>query len=88
MRLAIHGTRHSRIFHLVAINQYKSRDAKPTETLGIYDPALHLGQTMKKMEWSVGRIKYWLGVGAVPSKTVVKLLEAVSSHILRMVFVS
>ncbi|KAF9513897.1 hypothetical protein BS47DRAFT_910707 [Hydnum rufescens UP504] len=29
----------------------------------------------RRVEWSVDRIKYWLGVGAQPSKTVVELLE-------------
>jgi len=32
----------------------------------------------KKVEWDVGRINYWLGVGAQPTKSVVKLLERVS----------
>lgn len=45
------------------------------ELLGIYDPALKLGDTHKTVKWSVDRIKYWLGVGALPSKSVVKLLE-------------
>jgi len=70
----MHGRRHRQIFHLVAINAQKARDAKPIETLGIYDPAMTL-QKHKTVEWSVNRIKYWLGVGALPSKTVVRLLE-------------
>lgn len=45
------------------------------ELLGIYDPALKLGDSHKTVKWSVDRIKYWLGVGALPSKSVVKLLE-------------
>ncbi|OAX44192.1 ribosomal protein S16 [Rhizopogon vinicolor AM-OR11-026] len=75
LRMAMHGQRHNRIFHLVAINQRARRDAKPMELLGIYDPALKLGETHKTVKWSVDRIKYWLGVGALPSKSVVKLLE-------------
>ncbi|KAK7059052.1 hypothetical protein VNI00_001676 [Paramarasmius palmivorus] len=76
LRLAVHGRRHDRIFHLVAINQRARRNAKPTELLGIYDPRVKPGgRDHKTMEWSVGRIRYWLDVGAVPSKTVVKLLE-------------
>lgn len=31
----------------------------------------------KKVEWNVKRIRYWLGVGAEPTRTVVKLLERV-----------
>jgi small subunit ribosomal protein S16 len=31
----------------------------------------------KRIEWDVERIRWWLGVGAQPTKTVVKLLERV-----------
>lgn len=79
IRLAMHGRRHKHVFHLVAINSLKARDAKPIETLGIYDPSMTLDEKHKTVEWSVNRIKYWLGVGATPSKTVVRLLEMVRS---------
>ncbi|KAF7985271.1 hypothetical protein HWV62_6409 [Athelia sp. TMB] len=75
LRLAMHGRKHARIFHLVAIRDQKARNAKPIELLGIYDPAMTLGEKYKTVEWSVDRIKYWLGVGAMPSKPVVRLLE-------------
>ncbi|KAI0053351.1 ribosomal protein S16 [Auriscalpium vulgare] len=76
LRLSMHGQRNNRIFHLVATDLRKRRDAKPIELLGIYDPRLRLGQDQKTMEWSVDRIKYWLETGgATPSKPVVKLLE-------------
>ncbi|KAJ3870227.1 ribosomal protein S16 [Lentinula novae-zelandiae] len=75
LRLAVHGLRHDRVFHLVAINQRTRRNGKPTELLGIYDPRVKPGgKDHKTMEWSVGRIRYWLDVGAIPSKSVVKLL--------------
>lgn len=78
LRLAMHGVRHNRIFHLVAINGHARRDGKPAELLGVYNPHMQPGETQKTIEWSVDRIKYWLSVGAVPSKPVVKLLERVS----------
>ena len=31
-----------------------------------------------RIEWSVGRLRYWVGVGAEPTKTVVHLLDSVS----------
>jgi len=71
----MHGQRHNKIFHLVAIDQRKRRDAKPVELLGIYNPALVPGATHKTVHWSAERIKYWLGVGAAPSKSAVRLLE-------------
>ncbi|KAF8560274.1 ribosomal protein S16, partial [Imleria badia] len=75
IRMAMHGRKHNKIFHLVAIDQRKRRDAKPAELLGIYNPALEQGATHKTVQWSVDRIKYWLGVGATPSKSAVRLLE-------------
>ena len=78
IRLAVHGLRNHRIFHLVAIDGRRRRDGKPVELLGIYQPHLKPGEDKKVVEWSVDRIRYWLQVGAVPSKSVVKLLELVS----------
>ncbi|KAF7436715.1 37S ribosomal protein S16, mitochondrial [Pleurotus ostreatus] len=74
LRFQLHGNRHDKIFHLVAIDQRVRRDGKPAEMLGILNPRLQLGQEHKTMEWSVDRIKYWLSVGATPSKSVAKYL--------------
>ncbi|KAJ7071123.1 ribosomal protein S16 [Mycena amicta] len=75
LRLSMHGKAHQKVFHLVAINQRTRRDARPAELLGVYNPHVLPGQTHKTVQWSVDRIRYWLHVGAVPSKSVVKLLE-------------
>lgn len=32
----------------------------------------------KRIEWSVDRLRYWVGVGAEPTKTIVHLLDYVS----------
>jgi len=74
MRLAMHGLRHRRVFHLVTIDQELRRNAKPIETLGVFNPQLTAGEQHKTVEWSVDRIKYWLNQGAQPSPSVVKLL--------------
>ncbi|CCL98290.1 uncharacterized protein FIBRA_00284 [Fibroporia radiculosa] len=74
LRLAMHGPRHNRIFRLVAIEQTWARNAKPIEVLGQFNPRVTPGETTKTVEWSVDRIRYWLGVGAMPSKSVEKLL--------------
>ncbi|PPQ62758.1 hypothetical protein CVT24_000452 [Panaeolus cyanescens] len=75
LRMAMHGVRHRKIFHLVAIDSRLRRDAKPAELLGIYDPHNQDKQNPRVVQWSVDRIRYWLSVGATPSKSVVKLLE-------------
>jgi small subunit ribosomal protein S16 len=77
LRLAVHGLRNNRILHLVAVDQRKRRNAKPIELLGIYTPRVEPNSPHKSVEWSVDRIKYWLGVGAQPSDSVVKLLTKV-----------
>jgi len=79
LRFALHGTCRNRIFHLVAIEQGKRRDARPTELLGVYNRYMKVDESKKTVEWSVDRIRYWLHVGAIPTKSVVKLLELVSS---------
>lgn len=76
----MHGPKHSKIFHLVAVDQRKRRDAKPIELLGVYNPRVIAETGEKKMEWAVQRIRYWLDQGgAQPSKPVVRLLERVRS---------
>ncbi|KIM48296.1 hypothetical protein M413DRAFT_440016 [Hebeloma cylindrosporum] len=75
LRLAMHGTRHRKIFHLVAINHSLRRDAKPAELLGIYNPHDRDVDNTRLVRWSVTRIHHWLSMGARPSKSVVKLLE-------------
>lgn len=77
LRFALHGPRHNRIFHLVAINHTARRNAKPIETLAVFDPRLKAGEQHKTVEWSVDRIKYWLREGAEPTKSAVKLLTMV-----------
>lgn len=77
LRFALHGPRHNRIFHLVAINHTNRRNAKPIETLAIFDPRLKPGEDHKTVEWSVDRIKYWLREGAEPTKSAIKLLTMV-----------
>ncbi|TBU34631.1 ribosomal protein S16 domain-containing protein [Dichomitus squalens] len=75
IRMAMHGLRNNRILHIVAVNQRQRRNAKPIELLGIYNPHLNPGESTKTIQWSVQRLKYWLNVGATPSKTVTKLLQ-------------
>ncbi|KAJ7596935.1 ribosomal protein S16 domain-containing protein [Mycena floridula] len=79
IRFAMHGVRNNRILHLVAINQTQKRNGKPLELLGVYNPRMTPQQEHKTVQWSVDRIRYWLSVGAIPSKSAVKLLEMARS---------
>ena len=77
LRLAMHGRRHQKVFHLVAIDGKLRRDAKPAELLGVYDPHT-MEDDARVIRWSVDRIRYWLNVGATPSKSALKILELAS----------
>ncbi|RXW22924.1 hypothetical protein EST38_g2932 [Candolleomyces aberdarensis] len=75
IRMSVHGRCNRRIFHINAVEGGRRRDARPAELLGIYDPHVPVGGNTKTIQWSVDRIRYWLSVGATPSRSVVKLLE-------------
>lgn len=77
IRLALSGQRHNRIYHIVASPNRLRRDGKPIETLGVFNPHLAPGETTRKIEWSADRIRYWLGVGAIPTPAVSRLLALV-----------
>ena len=77
LRFSLSGPRHSRIFHLVAVDQNARRDKPPLETLAIFDPQLKNGEQHKTVRWSTERIRYWLRNGAHPTDSVVKLLTLV-----------
>ena len=77
LRLAVHGVRNHRIYHIVAVNQRQRRNAKPIELLGVYNPRIAPGETTKTIELSRDRLRHWISVGASPSKTVTQLLQLV-----------
>lgn len=84
IRLARFGRRHAPVYNIVVANSHKSRDTKPIEVLGTYNP---IPKPLTEKEISQGalptksiqldfqRAKYWIGVGAQPSETVTKLLK-------------
>ena len=52
-----------------------ARDSKAIEELGFYDPLET--QEGKALQFKQERVKYWLSVGAQPSRTVCSLLKKV-----------
>ena len=79
LRFAIHGVRNNRIMHLVAIDQRKRRNARPLELLGKYYPRVEqdTDKPVKRMEWALDRVRFWLDHGALPSDSVARLLHVV-----------
>ncbi|KAJ3083671.1 hypothetical protein HK102_000954 [Quaeritorhiza haematococci] len=83
LRLARWGARNNPFFGIVAAPKAKPRDGRHLERLGTYnpipvvDPSLGDGTTpvkSKHVQLNVERIKYWLSVGAQPSRRVAWLL--------------
>jgi small subunit ribosomal protein S16 len=61
-------------YRLVIADSRAPRDGKFIEVVGHYLPV----RTPKVLEVKQDRVRYWLGVGAQPSDTVVRLLKKVS----------
>jgi small subunit ribosomal protein S16 len=69
IRFARFGRKKLPFYRLVAIDSRARRDGKPLEYLGWYDPL------RKETNLNAPAIKKWLGVGALPSETVGRLLK-------------
>ena len=73
LRLKRMGRRHRSFFRLAAIEGRNPRDGRVLEELGCYDPQNKVKEQQVKLNGE--RIRYWLGVGAVPSEIVRSLLK-------------
>jgi small subunit ribosomal protein S16 len=67
------GRKHRSYFRIVAIDSRQPRDGKIIEELGSYDPMVK--NTDDRVKLVPSRIKYWLGVGALPSEKVAVLFK-------------
>ncbi|CAD6443894.1 a625760c-f1cc-4517-9673-09ed24537b3d [Sclerotinia trifoliorum] len=80
IRLARFGRKRQPIYNIVVAQARSARNSLPIEVLGTYDPQPKLpadgeGQKFKDIRLDSLRAKYWLGVGAQPSKTAWRLLS-------------
>lgn len=73
LRLKRLGRRHRSFFRLAAMEGRNPRDGRVLEELGHYDPANK--DSTQQVKLDAERIRYWLGVGAVPTDTVRNLLK-------------
>ena len=74
LRLKRFGRKNRAFFRLNAVDARTPRDGRVIEELGMYDPIEK--DPAKAVKLNRERIEYWLGVGAQPSETVVKLLAS------------
>lgn len=67
------GRKHRPYYRIVAIDGRQPRDGRIIEELGSYDPMVK--ETDKRVRLRPERIRYWMGVGALPSEKVAVLLK-------------
>lgn len=75
IRLTRHGAKKRPFYRIVATDSRMPRDGRFLEILGTYDPTSEPAGINIKGE----RLKYWLGNGALPSKTVSELIAKASA---------
>lgn len=73
LRLKRFGRRHVPTYRLNAIDSRSPRNGRVIEELGSYDP--HEANEEKATRFNADRVRYWLSVGAQPSRTVASLLR-------------
>ncbi len=71
IRLARAGAKKRPYYRFVAADARAPRDGRFLEKLGIYDPTTN----PEVVRVDRARIDYWLGVGALPTTTVARLLR-------------
>ncbi len=68
IRMKMMGRKHRPFFRICAVDPRSPRDGKVLEELGTYDPMV--SDTDARALIKTERMKYWLGVGALPSDKV------------------
>ena len=66
IRMKMTGRKHRPFFRIVAIDSRQPRDGRELEELGTYDPMVQ--STDERVKLVPDRVKYWMGVGALPSE--------------------
>ena len=73
IRMKRMGRKHRSFFRICATSSRSPRDGRVIEELGTYDPMI--ADTDGRVTLNDERIKYWLGVGALPSDKVKILIK-------------
>lgn len=71
IRLARTGAKKRPYYRIVAADADAPRDGRFLERLGTYDP----NANPSKVTVDRPRLEYWLGVGALPTQTVARLIK-------------
>lgn len=74
IRLMRMGSKHNPHYRMVVVDSRKKRSADSIEQIGYYDPR---GTTEAPLRIDAERAQYWLGQGAQPTDTVLRLFDRV-----------
>ena len=69
------GRAHRPFYRIGAMGKRAPRNGRVIEKLGWYDPVGTMGKDKPEFELNEDRVRYWLSVGAQPSKTVADILR-------------
>lgn len=75
IRMQRRGSKKRPFYAVVAADSKMPRDGRFLEKLGVFDPLKETNRVSLDMD----RINHWLGVGALPSETVGKLIKLVQA---------
>lgn len=78
IRLMRMGAKKNPHYRVVVVDSRKKRSADYIESLGHYDPRR---TTEEPLRIDADRARHWLGQGAQPSETVVRLLEQIGVEV-------
>ena len=73
IRFARMGCTNRPFYHLVVMLKHKGSQKPPVEQLGSYDPMIN-AHNEQLVAINFDRLRYWLGKGAEPTKTVEQFL--------------
>ena len=75
IRLARGGSKKRPFYRIVAADSRMPRDGRFIEKLGIYQPLLPK-DSEDRVRFDEDRVRHWLGLGAIPTDRVSRMLEA------------
>ncbi len=73
IRLARGGAKDRPFYNVVVTDSRNRRDGRFIERVGFYNPVA--AESEEGVRFAMDRVSYWLGVGALPSETVARLLK-------------
>lgn len=73
IRLALRGKKKHPYFHIVAVDENKSRNGEVLEQIGNYNP--RIADPKAKAKIDMEKYKSWIAKGAQPTETVVQIVK-------------